>query len=96
MGIFDLKQWVRIGAMNRGAIPGSAGVSPASSDFRFATGRRDAGAPRRFRGECTLIGWMAVPWNLSYNINISADVIFRQKNIIASSTRWVWVIVNKL
>jgi tRNA(Ile)-lysidine synthetase-like protein len=31
-------------------LPGSAGVSPASSDFRFPTGRRDAGAPRKFKG----------------------------------------------
>ena len=29
---------------------GSAGVSPASSGFRLPTGRRDAGAPRRFMG----------------------------------------------
>ena len=33
---------------NRGTIPGSAGVSPASSGFRLPTGRRDASAPRRF------------------------------------------------
>jgi tRNA(Ile)-lysidine synthase len=31
-------------------LPGSAGVSPASSDFRFPTGRRDAGTPRKFKG----------------------------------------------
>ncbi len=31
-------------------FPGSAGVSPASSDFRLPTGRRDAGAPRKFKG----------------------------------------------
>ena len=31
-------------------LPGSAGVSPASSDFRLPTGRRDAGAPRKFKG----------------------------------------------
>jgi len=30
--------------------PGSAGVSPASSNFQIPTGRRDAGAPRKFRG----------------------------------------------
>jgi len=44
--------------INRGAVPGNAGlpghssattgVSPASSDFWLATGRRDAGAPKRF------------------------------------------------
>jgi len=34
--------------LNRGTVPGSAGVSPASSGFRLPTGRRDAGAPRRF------------------------------------------------
>ena len=38
---------------NRGAIPGSAGVSPASSGFRLPTGRRDAGAPRRFMERVT-------------------------------------------
>ncbi|MGB7749462.1 MAG: hypothetical protein WBN75_19490 [Verrucomicrobiia bacterium] len=32
----------------RGTFPGSAGVSPASSSFRLPTGRRDAGAPKRF------------------------------------------------
>ncbi len=32
----------------RGAFPGSAGVPPACSSFRLRTGRRDAGAPRRF------------------------------------------------
>jgi SAM-dependent methyltransferase len=31
------------------SAPGSAGVSPASTDFRLPTGRRDAGAPRRSR-----------------------------------------------
>ncbi len=33
---------------NRDTTPGSAGVSPASSGLQFPTGRRDAGAPRRF------------------------------------------------
>ena len=42
----------RLEPLNRGAIPGSAGVSPASSDFWLPTGRRDAGAPRRFMGRC--------------------------------------------
>ena len=45
---FDLQQWMRIGAIYRGTYPGSAGVPPASSGFRLPTGRRDAGAPRRF------------------------------------------------
>jgi trans-aconitate methyltransferase len=31
------------------SAPGSAGVSPASTDLRLPTGRRDAGAPRRRR-----------------------------------------------
>ena len=31
----------------RDTVPGSAGVSPASFDFRLPTGRRDAGAPRK-------------------------------------------------
>jgi spermidine synthase len=38
-----------------GTVPGSAGVSPACSGFRLPTGRRDAGAPRRFMvsdGKC--------------------------------------------
>ncbi len=35
--------------MNRTAISGSAGVSPASSSFWFLTGRRDAGAPRKLK-----------------------------------------------
>jgi hypothetical protein len=34
--------------LERGAVPGSAGVPPASSDFRLPAGRRDAGAPKRF------------------------------------------------
>ena len=38
----------RLEPLNRGTVPGSAGVSPASSGFRLPTGRRDAGAPRRF------------------------------------------------
>ena len=38
----------RFEPLNRGTVPGSAGVSPASSGFRLPTGRRDAGAPRRF------------------------------------------------
>ena len=38
----------RIEPLNRGAVPGSAGVSPASSSFWLRTGRRDAGAPKRF------------------------------------------------
>ena len=36
--------------LNRDTIPGSAGVSPASSGLQFPTGRRDAGAPRRSIG----------------------------------------------
>ncbi len=36
------------GGGGRGAIPGSAGVSPASSGFPLPTGRRDAGVPRTF------------------------------------------------
>jgi hypothetical protein len=48
MGSFDLQLWTRIGAMNRGTVHGSAGVSSASSGFWLSTGRRDAGAPRRF------------------------------------------------
>jgi len=47
MESFNLKQWMRIGTRNRSTVPGSAGVSPASSGFRLPTGRRDAGAPRR-------------------------------------------------
>ena len=35
---------------SRDTIPGSAGVSPASSGLQFTTGRRDACAPRRFMG----------------------------------------------
>jgi hypothetical protein len=46
LGSFDLQLWTRIGALNRGAFPGSAGVSPASSGFRPPTGRRDASTPR--------------------------------------------------
>jgi hypothetical protein len=40
----------RFEPLNRDTIPGSAGVSPASSGFRLPTGRRDTGAPRRFMG----------------------------------------------
>ena len=32
--------------LKRDVIPGSAGVSPASSSFSLPTGWRDAGAPR--------------------------------------------------
>jgi len=38
----------RFERLNRGAVPGSAGVSSASFGLQFPTGRRDAGAPRRF------------------------------------------------
>jgi hypothetical protein len=41
---------LRFEPLNLGTVPGIAGVSPASSGFRLPTGRRDAGAPRRFRG----------------------------------------------
>src|SRR5208283_3673770 len=37
----------RFEPLKRDTVPGSAGVLPASSDFRLPTGRRDAGAPRR-------------------------------------------------
>jgi hypothetical protein len=30
----------------RSPVPGSAGISPASSSFRLPTGRQDAGDPR--------------------------------------------------
>jgi hypothetical protein len=39
----------------QGAVPGSAGVSPANSGFRLPTGRRDAGAPRRFMVKADVI-----------------------------------------
>ena len=39
---------LRFEPLNRGTVPGSAGVSPASFGFRLPTGRQDAGAPRRF------------------------------------------------
>jgi hypothetical protein len=48
MGSFNLQPWTRIGTMNRGTVPGSAGVSPASREPKTGTCRRDAGAPRRF------------------------------------------------
>ena len=52
---------LRFEPLNRGKIPGSVSVSPASSGFRLPTGRRDvslrseasarqAGAPKRFMG----------------------------------------------
>ena len=44
MGSFDLQQWTRIGAMNRFAVSGSAGVSPASFG-NPGESRRDASAP---------------------------------------------------
>ncbi len=42
------KRISRIEPLNRRAVPGSAGVSPACSSFPLPTGRRPAGAPRRF------------------------------------------------
>jgi hypothetical protein len=48
--------------MNRGIVPGSAGVSPASSLFRLPTGRRDAGAPKRFMRRAGVISdFMVMP-----------------------------------
>jgi hypothetical protein len=47
-------------------------------------------------GECNQIGWMAVPWKFFHSKNIAIVVIFRQENIIASSTCRICVNVNKL
>ena len=41
---FPRKEKSRVETLNRGTIPGSAGVPPASSGFRLPTGRRDVGA----------------------------------------------------
>ena len=49
------KEKSRIEPLNRSTIPGSAGVPPANSGFRLPTGRRDAGAPRRFMGRANVI-----------------------------------------
>jgi hypothetical protein len=51
---FGNPRYSRLGSLRyvpapvQGTVPGSAGVSPASSGFRLPTRRRDAGAPRRF------------------------------------------------
>ncbi len=47
-GEISRKEMSHIEPLNRGTISGSAGVPPASSGLQFPTGRRDAGAPRRF------------------------------------------------
>ena len=47
MESFNLQQWMRIGATNRGTFPGSAGVSPASSGF----GSRQAGETPALPGD---------------------------------------------
>ncbi len=39
---------LRFEPLNRGAVPGSAGVSPASRESKTGTRRRDAGALRQF------------------------------------------------
>ena len=56
-------------SLNRSAIPGSAGVPPASSGSRIAAGRRDAGAP----GEGIRSGPRQMAW-LRFKRNLPAVV----------------------
>ena len=68
----------RFEPLSRGTVPGSAGVSPASASFRLPTGRRDAGAPRRFMGRWR---WFFSP----------AHIRFRQTEVgLATSKRTRW------